>query len=284
MIGPAIAGALIAWLGAPAVLVIDAGTFLFAFACVALLVEGGRRVAPDGDARGLLAGIRYLGRDRLLGPMTLAVIILDGAAGAIAVAVPLVAYTRYDGNVHVAGWLFTSFGVGAVIGSLAAAKLLDRIQPLHLASAAMACATLPLWAIAADISWPAACAAVAICGFFVPMVNAPMMGILSTRPPLALRAKVMTAVMTASGLGGPARPGSPSAPSITPSGTRGSGSWSRAASASAPSSGSRPRCGGRPRTSPGSRSAKANLPRVLEENGSSSPAAPASSARRWRAS
>ena len=67
----------------------------------------------------------------------------------------------------------------------------------------MACATLPLWAIAADISWPVACAAVAVCGFFVPMVNAPMMGILSTRPPLALRAKVMTAVMTASGLGGP---------------------------------------------------------------------------------
>jgi MFS family permease len=200
VIGPAIAGALIAWLGAPAVLVIDAGTFLFAFACIALL---GRRVAQDGDARGVLAGIHYLRRDRLLGPMTLAVIILDGAAGAIAVAVPLVAYTRYDGNVHVAGWLFTSFGVGAVIGSLAAAKLLDRIQPLHLASAAMACATLPLWAIAADIPWPAACAAVAICGFFVPMVNAPMMGILSTRPPLALRAKVMTAVMTASGLGGP---------------------------------------------------------------------------------
>ena len=53
-------------------------------------------------------------RDRLLGPMTLAVIILDGAAGAIAVAVPLVAYTRYDRDVHVAGWIFTSFGVGAV--------------------------------------------------------------------------------------------------------------------------------------------------------------------------
>jgi MFS family permease len=203
VIGPAIAGALVAWLGAPAVLVVDACTFLFAFACIALLVEGGRRVAQEEDARGLLAGIHYLRRDRLLGPMTLAVIILDGAAGAIAVAVPLVAYSRYDHDVHVAGWMFTSFGIGAVAGSLAASKLLDRIQPLHLASAAMGCATLPLWAIAADIPWPAACAAVAVCGFFVPMVNAPMLGILSTRPPLALRAKVMTAVMTASGLGGP---------------------------------------------------------------------------------
>jgi len=90
-----------------------------------------------------------------------------------------------------------------VIGSLAAMKLLDRFQPLKLASAAIVLATLPLWAIAANISWPLACAAVALCGVFVPMVNAPVMGILSTRPPLALRAKVMTAVMTASGLGSP---------------------------------------------------------------------------------
>jgi hypothetical protein len=44
---------------------------------------------------------------------------------------------------------------------------------------------------------------VAVCGVFVPMVNAPVMGILTTRPPAALRAKVMTAVLTASGLGSP---------------------------------------------------------------------------------
>ena len=35
------------------------------------------------------------------------------------------------------------------------------------------------------------------------MVNAPMMGLITTRPPVALRAKVLTSVMTASALGGP---------------------------------------------------------------------------------
>ena len=44
---------------------------------------------------------------------------------------------------------------------------------------------------------------VVVCGFFVPIVNAPLMGMLTTRPPVALRAKVLTAVMTASGLGAP---------------------------------------------------------------------------------
>jgi hypothetical protein len=46
--------------------------------------------------------------------------------------------------------------------------------------------------------------AVVLCGVFVPLINAPVMGLVSIRPPVALRAKVMTALMTASGLGGPA--------------------------------------------------------------------------------
>jgi MFS family permease len=203
VIGPAIAGALIALIGAPALLVVDAATFLFAFAAVLAFVREGRRVPPDDSSRGVLAGVRYLASDALLGPMTLTIIILDGAAGAIAVAVPLLAFTRYDRNPHVAGWIFTSFGVGAVVGSLLVMKLLDRFAPLRLACLGMVLATLPLWIVAFDVSWPVACASVALCGLFVPMVNAPLMGMISTRPPVALRAKVMTAVMTASGLGSP---------------------------------------------------------------------------------
>jgi hypothetical protein len=82
-------------------------------------------------------------------------------------------------------------------------KLLDRIPPLRLASIGVVCATLPLWVVALDVSWPVACAAVVACGVCVPSVNAPFMGILTTRPPVALRAKVLTAVLTASGLGSP---------------------------------------------------------------------------------
>jgi hypothetical protein len=67
----------------------------------------------------------------------------------------------------------------------------------------MVLATLPLWLIAFPIPWPAAAAAVVVCGIFVPMVNAPVMGLITSRPPAALRAKVLTAVMTASGIGSP---------------------------------------------------------------------------------
>ena len=203
VIGPAIAGILVALLGAPSLLLIDAVTFLFAFSMVLLFVRAGKPVPSDDDNRGILAGVRYLTRDRLLGPLALTIIVLDGAANALAVAVPLLAYTRYDRDSFVAGWIFTGFGVGAVVGSLLVVKLLDRFQPLRLACLGIAFVALPLWVIALPVSWPVAAAAIVVCGLCVPLINAPMMGLLTTRPPEALRAKVMTAVLTASGIGAP---------------------------------------------------------------------------------
>jgi MFS family permease len=203
VIGPAIAGVLIAVFGAPALLVVDGGTFLFAFVVVLALVRAGRRVPGDDEYRGVLAGVRYLAKDPLLGPMTLTLVLIDGAAGAIAVAVPLLAFTRYHRDPHIAGWIFTSFGIGALAGSVIVVKLLDRVSPLKLASIGIVCATFPLWVVALDVSWPVACVAVASCGICVPSVNAPLMGILTTRPPAALRARVLTTVLTASGLGSP---------------------------------------------------------------------------------
>jgi MFS family permease len=204
VIGPSIAGALIAWVGTSPLLVVDAGTFLFAFVTVLGFVRGGARVQHDEESSGILAGVRYLVRDRLLGPMTLTVIVLDGAANGIGVAVPLLAYTRYDRNPHIAGWIFTAFGIGALAGSIVVVKLLDRFAPLKLAMFAILAATLPLWIVVAQVPWPVVGVAVVLCGIFVPIINAPCMGIITTRPPAALRAKVLTAVMGASASGGPA--------------------------------------------------------------------------------
>lgn len=203
VLGPAVAGVLIAALGAPSVLVVDGATFAFAFVLVGLFVRAGLRLPADDESRGVLAGVRYLARDRLLGPMTLTLVVLDGAGNAFSVAVPLLAFTRYHRDPHVAGWIFTGFGVGAVLGSVVVVKLLDRFAPLRLATVGVLLVTLPIWVVVADVPWPAVCAAVFTCGFFVPTVNAPFMGIITTRPPASLRPKVMTAVLTASGLGAP---------------------------------------------------------------------------------
>lgn len=83
-------------------------------------------------------------------------------------------------------------------------KLLDRFKPLQLASVGIVAATLPLYVVAAPVPWPVVALAVVCCGLFIPLLNAPVLGLITTRPPAALRAKVITAGFTASALGGPA--------------------------------------------------------------------------------
>jgi MFS family permease len=203
VVGPALAGVLIGWFGTAPILIVDAATFVFAFAVVLALVRGGARVPADESSSGVLAGVRYLARDRLLGPVTLTLVVLDGSANAISVAIPLLAFTRYHQSAHVAGWIFTGLGVGMIAGSLLVMQLVERFPPLRLASVGILLTAAPLWIVVAPVSWPVTFAAVVLCGLFIPLVNAPMIAIITTRPPAAVRAKVMTAVFTASGLGGP---------------------------------------------------------------------------------
>jgi predicted MFS family arabinose efflux permease len=203
LIGPAIGGVLISLVGTAPLIMIDAATFLFAFFAILLFVRGGRRAPADESSKGVFAGVRFLARDSFLGPVALTVIVLDGAANAIAVGVPLLAFTRYDQNPHVFGFMFAAFGIGAVASSILVVKLLDHVKPLRLACIGILGAALPIWLIAVPIPWPVAALVFFVCGVFVPLVNAPTMGIITTRPPEALRAKVLTSVMTASALGVP---------------------------------------------------------------------------------
>ena len=151
----------------------------------------------------MLAGVRFLAHDRLLGTMTLTVILLDAAGSALFASLPALAFFRFHRDPHVAGWLFAAFGVGALLGSIVAMKVLERARPLRVAGISILLAVVPLWLLVATLPAYGVGAALLACGLFVPLVNAPMMGLHSTRPPEALRAKVMTAVMTASALGGP---------------------------------------------------------------------------------
>ena len=204
VVGPALGGVLVAAFGAPWILVVDAATYVVAFLLVLTLVRAGKPVPYDESSRGILAGVRFLARDRVLGPMTLTVILLDASAGALFTSLPALAFVRFHRDAQIAGFLFTAFGVGALGGSILAMKALERFAPLRLAGGAVVLAVLPLWLLVATLPWEAVGAVLLACGLFVPLVNAPAMGLISTRPPEALRAKVMTAVMTASALGGPA--------------------------------------------------------------------------------
>jgi MFS family permease len=201
--GPVIAGLLIAWISAPAVLMIDACTYAFSFVVILVFVRAGKRIAPDDSSRGVFAGVKYLVRDRLLGPTLAAASILNLVAQGLIATLPVLVVRRYGADAKILGFLFAAFGAGAVIGSVLAAQLVRKVPLMRLAAVGILAMSLPLWALAVSMPWGLVIVVLAAFGLCAPLVNAPMIGVLTVRTPEALRPKVMTAVMTISGIVGP---------------------------------------------------------------------------------
>jgi predicted MFS family arabinose efflux permease len=201
--GPILGGLLIAWISAPAVLVIDAATYACSFLVIAIFVRVGKPVAPDESSRGVFAGLRYVLRDRVLRPMLAAASVINFVAQALFGAIPVLVLRRYDADPKILGFCFAAFGGGALLGSLVAAQVVRKVPLLKLAGLAILGMALPLWFLAIAMPWPAVIFVLGAFGFCAPLVNAPVLAILTTRPPGPLRPKVMTAVMTISVIIGP---------------------------------------------------------------------------------
>jgi MFS family permease len=201
--GNALAGAFIAWLGAANVLFLDAATFLFAFGLVLALVPGRRGVEVDEESRGVFAGLRYIARDRLLGIASVAVLALGLLMPFVFASLPVLAFIRYDADPRIAGWLFASWGAGALVGSAMAYRAVARFEPLRLAGVACLAMVLPLWLLVFSLPAAAVGAVLFTSALFIPLINAPFIGVLTRRTPPSLRPKVMTAVVSAESVTGP---------------------------------------------------------------------------------
>ena len=201
--GPILAGVLIAWLSAPAVLLVDAGTYAFSFVVILTFVRAGARVAPDESSRGLFAGLRYVLRDKLLGPTLGAAAFINFAAQGLFAMLPVLAVRRFDENPRILGFFFAAFGAGALVGSLFAAQIVRKVKLTRLAGVAIVAMAIPLWLLALTLPWPAVVIVLAAFGFCAPLVNAPIFAIMTVRTPPALRPKVLTAVMTIAQVIGP---------------------------------------------------------------------------------
>jgi hypothetical protein len=117
---------------------------------------------------------------------------------------PVLAYEQFDGSSQVAGALFAALGAGAVLGSIVAIRVVPKFDPIRLGAVSLVALTLPLWLLGLDLPVVGVMAVLFTSSFFGPLVNAPLIGVITTRTPEALRAKVMTAVLTLALLAGPA--------------------------------------------------------------------------------
>jgi hypothetical protein len=135
-------------------------------------------------------------RDQLLGPTMIAACALNFVVQGLLIGVQALAYFRYDADAKVLGYLFGAFGVGALCGAVAAQQLTRKADLLKLAAFAIVAMPLPLFLLTISLPWALSGVVIGAFGFFTPLVNAPLAGVLTVRTPEALRAKVITAVFS----------------------------------------------------------------------------------------
>lgn len=197
LLGPATAGVLIALLNAPSVIVIDAATYVVSMLIVAAFVWPRKSVPVEHEERGrFFDGIRYVVRDPLLRGWMVAFVVGDAAWMAFFAAVPVLVVSDYGSNPRIVGWIFASFGVGAVLGNTAAWRLQDRREGLWIIATLVYGQALPLWGLVFHISAVAVMGVLFVSGIFNGLVNPSIHALLTLSSPPAIRARVMSALAT----------------------------------------------------------------------------------------
>jgi MFS family permease len=196
LLGPVLAGALIGALGAPAVLVVDAATFLFAFVAIALFVPAPEHPVDIEEAeRGVLAGVRYVLRDPFLRQWAVILAIGDAAWQALFAALPFYAFTRYHHDAKVAGILIACFGVSAVVGNALSFRIRERVDSMRLIAFGVVAQALPLWLLlAAGPAWIVGLALL-LAGLANGVVNPSLHALLTMRLPASLRTQGLAAIL-----------------------------------------------------------------------------------------
>jgi MFS family permease len=203
LLGPALAGVLIAVIGPTNLLYVDAATFLLSFLTLTLFVPRRPPVAGTDESRGLFAGLRYLNRDALLRRIGLTAIFLNMFGAGLSLSLPVLAYEEYGRSSRVAGLFFACFGAGALVGTVLAMRLLPRFRPLRIAAVSIVAMMLPLWLLGVELPAWAVMLALFASAVPQPLVNAPIISLIVGGAPEALRPKVMTSLLTLAMLAGP---------------------------------------------------------------------------------
>jgi len=202
LVGPALAGVLIAALGPSNVLYVDAATFGVAAIAVALFVPR-RKPVTEAEERGLLAGVRYILRTRLLVVLCITMLTMEFFFALFVTTLPVFAYSEYDQNSRIAGVFYAAMGAGALLGMPVVSGVVRRFGALHVAAAALVLASIPKLLLGFPLPAVGVAAVLVLQGFFGPLTGAPIFTVITTRTPAALRTKVLSAALGVMFLTGP---------------------------------------------------------------------------------
>jgi MFS family permease len=209
MLGAPAAGALIAWLEAPSVLVVDAVTFLVCAGLVAAAVHRDPPAATAGPGlRGYLSdlaeGVRYLRTDRLVrAGMVLTMVTNCLDAGMLVVLLPVYATDVLHSSVAL-GVLVGTFAAGALLGTATYGWLSPRLPRWPVFTISFLVMGSPRFLVLlTQPGLPVLVTVLLVAGIAVGPVNPLLYTVAAERIPEALRGRVFGAEAAGAMLGMP---------------------------------------------------------------------------------
>jgi MFS family permease len=145
LVGPAVAGVLIATVGVGVAFIVNAASFVAVLISLALLKADRLRPSPRiGRKKGqLLEGARYLWSSPQLRTTIILVAVVAIFGQNFRVVLPLAATELYHGDAATYGWLTSAIGLGALIGAVVSASVhIPTAWSLVLTAAAFGAANL----------------------------------------------------------------------------------------------------------------------------------------------
>lgn len=194
LLGPPLAGLLIAWLGSSTVLWVDAATFAISAALVWLFVSVLQAQTESTDRPSyrtqLVEGIRFLWHDSLLRDMAITLGLFNGLeAPLIAVVLPVYAKRVLDSATGL-GLIVSAFGIGALAGVTVYGAIGHRISRRAIWFTAYSLSPVFYWMLAIQPAFPILLGVTAFMGFITGPINPLMVTIRHERIPLSMRGRV----------------------------------------------------------------------------------------------
>ena len=199
LLGPPLAGVLIALLGPSNVLFLDAATFALSAAMIAggvprPLLMPAEKAPSDGYFANLLEGLRFIRGEQLIVSIVIVAVITNFLDSPIfLVILPVYADANF-GSAVVLGIMFAGFGAGSLIGTLLFGTLGHRLPRRATLIACWVVVGLPFWVLATSPSLPVTVAALAITGLAAGPLNPLIFTVVQERTPEHLRGRVIGAL------------------------------------------------------------------------------------------
>ena len=192
VLGPAVAGALIASVGLAASFYLNAASSLAVLAALVALNASEMEPTPRASKapRQVREGLRYvLATPRLLGPLVL-MTVTGILAFEFPVTLPLLARNAFGGDAQTFGAMFSAMGVGAIVGGLGVAGILKPKTTSLLAVALLFSALLVVTSLAPTL--PVAMVVLVLLGGSSTAFRASATALLQLRASPEMRGRVMS--------------------------------------------------------------------------------------------